>query len=242
MNEEARLYPAVKDFFTGRGYAVRSEVNGCDVVARRGDELVIVELKARVNLSLILQGVDRKQIADAVYLAVPAPRRPRRERWSQVVRLCRLLGLGLLAVTVWRGGSRVDVACEPQPSRAGKGARRRRLLEEFSGRSGDYNVGGSTRRPLVTAYREEALRIAHYLSGRAQAPLRAIREEAGAARAASILQKNYYGWFRRVSRGVYALTAAGERALEEFRDVVIHFNEKPQRIEYRRGSILRGGD
>lgn len=231
MKEEARLYPAVKEFFAGRGYAVRSEVHGCDVVACRGDELVIVELKARVNLSLILQGVDRKQITGAVYLAVPAPRRPRRERWSQVVRLCRLLGLGLLAVTVGRGGSRVDVACEPEPSRARSGARRRRLLEEFSRRSGDYNVGGSTRRPLVTAYREEALRVAHYLSGRGEASLRAIREEAGAARAASILQKNYYGWFRRVSRGVYALTALGEQALEDFRDVVRDFEAAPEGIE-----------
>lgn len=224
MDDETRLYPPVKEFFSRRGYTVRGEVNGCDLVACRGRELVIVELKNRVNLGLILQGVDRKHISDIVYLAVPAPRHPKRSRWNEVVRLCRLLGLGLLAVTVRTHSSRVDVACEPQPFHPRSDPRRRRrLLQEFSQRSGDYNMGGSTRRPLVTAYREEALRVAWYLAGRAGAPLKAIREEAGAPKAAAILQKNYYGWFRRLSRGMYALTPEGEQALVEFKDVVDDF-------------------
>lgn len=219
--KETRLYPPVKEFFARLGYTVRSEVNGCDLVACRGDEVVIVELKTRVNLSLILQGVDRKQVSDAVYLAVPAPRHPKRSRWREVVRLCQLLGLGLLAVSVSSRSARVEVACEPGPYRPRSNLRRRhRLLQEFSQRSGDYNVGGSTRRPLVTAYREEALRVALYLSRHSQASPKAIRKGADAPRAAAILQKNYYGWFQRISRGVYTLTPQGERALEEFKDVV----------------------
>ncbi len=71
--KEARLYGPVKEFWTARGYTVRGEVAGCDLVARRDEELVVVELKNSMNLTLILQGIDRKAITEEVYLAVPAP-------------------------------------------------------------------------------------------------------------------------------------------------------------------------
>ncbi len=37
-------------------------------------------------------------------------------------------------------------------------------MYEFHERSGDYNVGGSSRAKLVTAYREKALRVAQALA------------------------------------------------------------------------------
>jgi hypothetical protein len=43
-----------------------------------------------------------------------------------------------------------------------------------------------------------------------------LREAADAPNAARILQHNYYGWFERVARGVYALTPLGVRALDHF--------------------------
>ena len=52
---EAALYLPVKAFLERQGYVVRGEVRGCDLVARRGDEeLVIVGLKLRFTLSLLL--------------------------------------------------------------------------------------------------------------------------------------------------------------------------------------------
>ena len=72
---ERDLYPPVKALLESLGFTVRGEVNGCDVVAVRGDDLVIVELKRAVNLELLLQAVDRLRLTDAVYLAVEAPRR-----------------------------------------------------------------------------------------------------------------------------------------------------------------------
>jgi len=219
---ETRLYEPVKRFWIARGYAVRGEVEGCDLVARRGDELVVVELKAAMNLTLVLQGLDRKAVTDHVYLAVPLPRRERYGHWHKVIRLCRTLGLGLLFVSSGPGGrARVEVACEPGPAPARKSSRRRsRVLAEFEGRSGDFNVGGSARRPLVTAYREEALRIAHCLATRGPSRVRELREASACDKAGAILQKNYYGWFQRVARGVYDLTGAGREALEIYRDVV----------------------
>ena len=77
---ETDLYPPVKAFLEAQGYAVKSEVEGCDVVAIRGEEPpVIVELKAVFSLALVFQGIARQSVADNVYLAVPplpAPHRP----------------------------------------------------------------------------------------------------------------------------------------------------------------------
>lgn len=218
---ETRLYEPVKEYWTARGYTVRAEVEGCDLVACRGEELVVVELKESVNLTLILQGIDRKSLTEDVYLAVPAPKNPRRSHWRQVVRLCRMLGLGLLVVYAGRGRRpRVEAACEPGPYVPRPNLRRRaRLMREFAGRSGDFNVGGSTRRPLVTAYREEALCVARFLEVHGPSRVRDVRA-GGAERAGAILQRNYYGWFVRKSRGVYDLTPVGRKALEHYRDVV----------------------
>ena len=69
----------------------------------------------------------------------------------------------------------------------------------------------------MTAYRQEALRCAARLEA-GPAPLRAIRADGDVPQAARILQTNVYGWFERVGRGVYALSADGRRALEEDQD------------------------
>ncbi|OMD43309.1 hypothetical protein BSK56_24015 [Paenibacillus borealis] len=58
---------------------------------------------------------------------------------------------------------------------------------------------------------------------RAKAPLGVtpaeLRKRSGVPGAASFLQKNYYGWFFRVGRGRYTLTAAGTAALIEYADI-----------------------
>ncbi|TVX92209.1 DUF2161 family putative PD-(D/E)XK-type phosphodiesterase [Paenibacillus agilis] len=98
-------------------------------------------------------------------------------------------------------------------------ARQAKLIREFSGRSGDYNVGGSTQRPLVTAYREKALRVALALKQGQSKPVR-VKEASGIGDAAAILRHNYYGWFSRIERGQYALTKAGEAALLQYAEIV----------------------
>jgi hypothetical protein len=211
---ETSLYPAVKCFLETAGYRVKGEVNGCDVVAVRDGEpqrLVIVEMKLGFNLDLLLQATDRMRAADEVWLAVPATRRGR-DRDPRVHRLCRLLGFGLIAVNVTR--SRIEVLAEPQPYRPRPNQRRRaRLLIEHARRSGDPMPGGSTRQPVMTAYRQQALACAAVLKagpGRVR-DLRAAAPEAG-----RILYRNVYGWFERTERGVYGLTSVGEAALQRW--------------------------
>lgn len=207
---EDELYGPVKVLLEAQGYVVKGEVVGCDVVGVRGDEPpVVVELKRTFGLALVLQGIDRLALTDAVYLAVGAwPR-----RLAAVRRLCRRLGLGLIVVAPGRAEVLLDpLPYAPRKSRARVG----RLLDEHRRRVGDPTVGGSVRRPIMTAYRQEALRCAGRLEA-GPAAIRDIRAAGDVPHAARILQTNVYGWFERVGRGVYTLSPQGRRALAEDR-------------------------
>ena len=97
--------------------------------------------------------------------------------------------------------------------------------------AGDPNIGGSRSRPLVTAYRQDALRLVRVLAETGPMPLAELRAASGIATAARILQRNVYGWFVRVGRGVYGLSARGHEALRVFADAVAALAEPavPQR-------------
>jgi len=222
---EAALYSPVKQFLERQGYEVKGEVKGCDLVARRGDEPpVIVELKLRFNLPLVLQGVDRLALTERVYLAVPRPERQARggllapER-PEIRKLCRRLGLGLILVGLTR--KTVEILEEPVPYRPRQAkSRALRLLDEFSRRVGDANVGGAVGVPVVTAYRQDALRCARVLSLYGPMRLGVLRALAGVPKAARILQRNVYGWFDRIERGTYRLTPEGDQALSRFAEAI----------------------
>ena len=222
---EAALYPPLKQFLERQGYEVKGEVRGCDLVARRGDEPpVIVELKLRFNLPLVLQGIDRLALTERVYLAVPRPERharggPLAPERPEIRKLCRRLGLGLILVGLTR--KTVEILEEPVPYRPRQAkSRALRLLDEFSRRVGDANVGGAVGVPVVTAYRQDALRCARVLSLYGPMRLGVLRALAGVPRAARILQRNVYGWFDRIERGTYRLTPEGDQALSRFAEAI----------------------
>ena len=203
---EAALYAPVKALLEAQGYEVKGEIGACDVVGVRGDDPpVIVELKRSFSLALVYQGLDRLAVTDAVYIAVGAW--PKRQ--AEVRRLCRRVGLGLIIVT----GARVDVVEDPVPYRPRRDARRAgRLLREHRRRVGDPMAGGSTRVPVMTAYRQEALRCARLLEAGPMV-LRDMRALADVPDAGPILRDDVYGWFERVARGTYALTPRGREAV-----------------------------
>jgi hypothetical protein len=74
--------------------------------------------------------------------------------------------------------------------------------------------------PLVTSYRQDALRCARALALYGPMRLNALRAAAGVPRAARILQRDVYGWFDRIERGIYRLTPAGDQALSRFADAI----------------------
>ncbi|HUK10087.1 MAG TPA: DUF2161 family putative PD-(D/E)XK-type phosphodiesterase [Stellaceae bacterium] len=209
---ETALYRPVKKFLERLGYQVKGEIGECDLVALNGDSpplVVIGELKLSFNLDLLLQGVDRTSSCDEIWLAVRASSRGRgRERDPRVRKLCRLLGFGLLGVLP---GGRVELLVEPGPWRPRRDSKRRsRLVEEHRRRLGDPAEGGSTRQPIMTAYRQRALACAAAL---ADGPRRTGELRHAIPDAPTILLRNVYGWFRRVERGSYELTSAGRAAL-----------------------------
>ncbi len=222
---ESALYLPVKQFLERQGYEVKGEVRGCDLVARRGDEPpVIVELKLRFNLPLLLQGIDRLAMTERVYLAVP--RRERRARGGtltperpEIRKLCRRLGLGLILVGLTR--KTVEILEEPVAYRPRLAkSRALRLVDEFSRRIGDANIGGAVGVPVVTAYRQDALRCARALALGGPMRVGALRVAAEVPRAARILQRNVYGWFDRIERGIYRLTPEGDQALSRFAEAL----------------------
>jgi hypothetical protein len=239
---ETALYRPVKRFLEARGFAVKGEVCGCDLVAvpaaaadgagdGAGDPplVVIGELKQRFTLELLLQGVDRMAAGDEIWLAVStsgAGGRRGRERDPRVRKCCRLLGFGLLGVSA---KGQVEVIVEPRPWTPRKIKwRRARLVDEHRRRRGDPAVGGTAMRlvaakaGIMTAYRQQALAVAAALAAGAANGAGVPRPrdlKAVAPDAPKILLHNVYGWFARVERGVYALTEAGRAALARWEGV-----------------------
>ncbi|WP_102107313.1 DUF2161 domain-containing phosphodiesterase [Oceaniglobus roseus] len=212
-SRETDLYPPVKAFLERQGYVVKAEIGAADVVAVRGDEdPVIVELKTGFTLALVHQGIARQGLSDWVYLAVPrGAGRVGGRAVKDNTALCRRLGLGFLSVRLRDG--LVEVHCDPAPYRPRPAkARRGRLLREFARRVGDPNVGGATRVGLVTAYRQDAILCARrLLDGPARG--RDVAGATGVERATRLMADDHYGWFERVSVGIYALTPKGRAAV-----------------------------
>src|SRR5882724_381684 len=160
------------------------------------------------NLELVLQGINRTAACDEIWLAVRISGRRGRERDPRVRKLCRLLGFGLLCVSTT---GRVELLVEPGPWRPRRDAKRRsRLVAEHRRRLGDPALGGSTKAPIMTFYRQQALACAASLSS---GPRRTSEVRATVPDASKILMHNVYGWFVRVERGIYGLTPAGTTAL-----------------------------
>ncbi len=212
---ETSLYLPVKGFLEEAGYTVKGEIGGCDLVGLSDDDpfvVVICELKLSFNLELILQAVDRASVADEVWIAARVSARGRgREADKRYRDLCRRLGFGMLGVSDMGEVSVIVGSVTPMPRTNPK--RRSRLMREHQRRKGDPAVGGSTRTPLMTAYRQQALGCASAL---AAGPLRVKEIRASVPDAGKILQGNVYGWFERVERGVYGLTPVGHDALQRW--------------------------
>jgi hypothetical protein len=216
---ETDLYRPIKAHLERLGLEVKGEVCGCDFVAlsdASAEIVVIGEMKRSFTLELVLQAVDRTSACDEIWLAVGASKRGRgRENDARVKKLCRFLGFGLLTVSA---EGRVDVVTEPAPWKPRRDAKRRsRIVEEHRRRRGDPVLGGSTRTPQMTAYRQQALAVASALAGKPSRPrdLRPLAPDS-----AKILKGNVYGWFERIERGVYGLTASGRGALVKWADHV----------------------
>lgn len=222
---ETDLYEPLRVYLTAQGYTVRSEVAHCDIAATRGDDLLIIEMKRSLSLALIAQAVERQAITDAVYVAIPRPADVTRWRGQTrgVFKVLRRLELGLILVAP-DPDLPVEVVFHPLPSERRRNRRATRaVLQEMARRSGDFNAGGSCRRKLVTAYREQAIHVACCLAEHGPLSPRALRALGAGPKTLAILARNVYGWFERVNRGVYALTACGQEELALYPELTARY-------------------
>ena len=211
--KEADLYGPVKSYLQKQGYEVKGEVGAADIVGRRGDDLVVVELKLGFSLALFHQGIERLAVTDDVYLAVPAGGKTKALRNN--VKLARRLGLGVLTVRLRDGF--VEALADPGPYAARKIARKKKtLLRAFDRLEGDPNDGGATRHGIVTGYRQDALKCAAHLAEHGACKGAEVAKSTGVAEATRLMRTNHYGWFDKVEKGVYALTDAGQEGLKHW--------------------------
>lgn len=226
---ETDLFNPVREFLVKLGYTINSEVNNCDITAVKGQELLVVELKNGFNATLLIQAAKRQRIANAVYIAIPMPKTGIFSRkWKDICYLIRRLELGFLVVSFLKSGPRVEVILDPEPfdrERSKRLNRKKRdgIITEINGRHGDFNTGGSTRRKLITAYKENAIQIACYLKKYGALSPRQLKEMGTGTKTGSILQNNFYNWFERVNKGLYQISSEGCRSLADYPELVDYY-------------------
>ena len=210
--KETELYAPVKKLFLSQGFDVKGEVKDVDVIAYHQDVMIGVELKTKVSLKLIYQAIDRQKILDQVYIAIPKDAiYQSKSLYRNFTHLLKRLEIGLIVVD----GEEAEVIIEAVPfdrnlSRSRYKKRKTMLDKELRLRKNNKNVGG-TNGKKITRYKELVIDIGNYLFLNTKASPKEIKEKTGIEKTASILQKNYDGYFKRVDRGIYQLTEKGKK-------------------------------
>jgi len=210
--KETELYAPVKKLFLSQGFDVKGEVKDIDVIAYHQDLMIGVELKTKVSLKLIYQAIDRQKVLDQVYIAIPKDAiYQSKSLYRNFTHLLKRLEIGLIIVN----GDSAEVIIEAVPfdrnlSRSRYKKRKTMLDKELRLRKNNKNIGG-TNDKKITRYKEQVIDIGNYLISNTKASPKEIKEKTGIEKTASILQKNYDGYFERVERGIYQLTEKGKK-------------------------------
>ena len=221
--KETELDEPVRKWLEKQGYSISCEVKNCDIVARKEDELVIVELKTRFSLDLVYQAVNRKNLTESVYVAVPVlPGKKTIPRYKEVKKLLARLEVGLILVRFLKSKTRVEVISHPSIYKPRKAIRRREaIIREIDGRYSEFNKAGSAVVDIrISAYKQQALVAAYLLKKNGPLSPSAIKKSGGGNKTQQILAGNVYGWFDRVSRGLYNLNDAGQIALNNHSEIL----------------------
>ena len=114
---------------------------------------------------MVLQAVERLSLTPKVYVGIPRRNGVLKRRRGPILKLFRMLGLGLVVIDPDLETGSVDVLLDPGEYKPRKSKHRReRLLGEFVRRVGDPNLGGAEKRKgIMTAYRQRALAIGGFL-------------------------------------------------------------------------------
>lgn len=228
---ETDLYKPIRNYFTKQGFEVYGEVQHCDMAVVKDNELIIIELKLNLSVDLLIQASKRQRLTDLVYIAIPKPKyNLRSKKWKDILHLIKRLELGLIIVNFLKSGAKMDVVLSPAPfdgvkSRQLHKRKRDRLIKEIEGRNGDYNLGGSNKTKIMTAYKENCIQIATLLERYGPQTPKSLRQMGAGDKTLSILNKNYYGWYEKIQRGTYGISEKGKQELVEYSEQVKYFLE-----------------
>lgn len=233
---ETDLFPPIKAYLQGQGYSVHSEVRGADLVAKNEDHWIAVELKTKMSLKLLYQGVSLQESMDSVYLAVALEgSQAVIPNYKDLRKTLLRLGLGLLAVRFLRGKSRVEVLIHPgEEKKRSRPSKKRGMIREIDGRYAELNLAGETSSvEKFTAYKQQCLLIAWALKHAPQEGLspKDLRDQGLPNRCGNLLGQNLYGWYQRISRGRYALSSAGSLILTKNQKIIERIVRKFSRQE-----------
>jgi len=217
--KETDLFIPVKKLFLSQGFDVKAEVKDIDIIAYKKDIMVGIELKTKIALKLIYQAIDRQKVLDQVYIAIPKDALYQsKSLYRNFTHLLKRLEVGLIVVE----GENAEVIIEATPfdrnlSRSRYKKRKSQIDKEARLRKNHKNIGG-TRGKKITRYKELVIDIGSYLLDHKKASPQAIKKDLNIDKTASILQKNYDGYFERVERGIYQLTEKGKRDIIKLKE------------------------
>lgn len=210
--KESDLYPPVRSYLETLGYSVNGEIMSCDILANKEDEWLVVELKKTLNLEVILQAAERQKISDTVYIAVFKPKQfSKSSKYKRICHLLRRLEIGLFLVSFKGSEHKVEVVQTAErfdrvQSQRVNAKKRSQIQNEFKKRK-TKTTGGITKTKIMTAYREDAVRIGELLEISGPSKPAQLRETGlELKRIQTILYKDYYGWFNRVETGIYQVS------------------------------------
>ncbi len=221
---ESDLYKPVKAYFESLGYEVKSEIKDCDAVAIKGDEIIVIEMKLHFNISLVFQGMDRQKITNNVYLAVPKLKgRVGYRNMLKMEKLTKKLGLGLIILSLDSNVNTVNIPVVPQHEGRVNYSKKKKIVKEFEGRTFDLNTGGTNRKKIATAYKENLIKLL------------CILEFEGESKASHLVKKynvspdtnrmfynDYFKWFKKGEKfGHYNLSEKGSKALNDKENEVL---------------------
>ena len=231
--KESDLYPPVCEYFISLGYDVQAEVKSCDLVAKKDGETIVAELKTSFCLKLVYQAIERQSITDLVYIVIPRPKGAKGAQWNSMLKLMKRLDIGIITVALDSELKAVDIVSVPAGTAKPKSsAKRASFNKEVDSRNLHINTGGVNKTKILTAYREKSIYILCLAEAFGEISPAQINKILNEPYAGNIVSRNFYGWFKKISKGVYAISDEGYKILNgnEYKEAIEFYRDKSEKF------------
>lgn len=225
--KEYELFEPIRKMFDDLGYKVNAEVKDCDITAVKDDEFIIIELKRNLSVALLSQGLNRQKTGADVYIAIPKPKKYSPKKYRDIFYVIKKLELGLIFVNLLENRSYAEIVFYPEPfmPKQKNYRKKNKILNEINGRTVDKNIGGVTGRKIATAYTEKCIHLACILKHFGPMSPSQSKKLGACDNAGTILYNNQYGWFEKVSKGIYKLSKKGENEIEYYPELLEYYSD-----------------